>query len=217
MEDAKHGLLHIRLQWYRLTADPADLQAALLETQLLKVASMSSALLTVFIDSCKNLKQARVHSKPDPYLVCSVGKQKQQTAMIMRDDSPVWEQGFTFLVNNPENDTMQIKIFDQKTGSEIGQFGYVIAALLNKKNMEVVSQPFQIQKSGPESKIIMSLSLRILKKSEQIEDADNSESLNNPQLSRSSSVQRTPSVKEKSFPKVSLFISLSINSKSTNW
>ncbi|XP_037812088.1 extended synaptotagmin-2-A isoform X4 [Lucilia sericata] len=201
LEDAKHGLLHVRLQWYKLTADPSDLQAALLETQLLRVSSMSTALLTVFIDSCKNLKQARVHSKPDPYLVASVGKQKQQTAMIMRDDSPVWEQGFTFLVGNPDNDTLQIRIYDQKTGSEIGQYGYVIASLMNKERMELVSQPFQIQKSGPESKLIMSLSLRILKKAEVIEDPDNPEpSL--PQLSRTTSViSKTPSIQEKTSPK----------------
>ncbi|XP_023302650.2 extended synaptotagmin-2 isoform X2 [Lucilia cuprina] len=201
LEDAKHGLLHVRLQWYKLTADPSDLQAALLETQLLRVSSMSTALLTVFIDSCKNLKQARVHSKPDPYLVASVGKQKQQTAMIMRDDSPVWEQGFTFLVGNPDNDTLQIRIYDQKTGSEIGQYGYVIASLMNKERMELVSQPFQLQKSGPESKLIMSLSLRILKKAEIIEDPDNPEpSL--PQLSRTTSVMsKTPSIQEKTSPK----------------
>ncbi|XP_065356125.1 extended synaptotagmin-2 isoform X1 [Calliphora vicina] len=202
LEDAKHGLLHVRLQWYKLTADPSDLQAALLETQLLRVTSMSTALLTVFIDSCKNLKQARVHSKPDPYLVASVGKQKQQTAMIMRDDSPVWEQGFTFLVGNPDNDTLQIKIYDQKTGNEIGQYGYVIASLMNKQNMELVSQPFQIQKSGPESKLIMSLSLRILKKAEIIEDPDNPEPTSNyPQLSRTTSVSKTPSIHEKTSPK----------------
>lgn len=203
MEEAKHGLLHVRLQWYKLTADPTDLQAALLETQLLRVTSMSTALLTVFIDSCKNLKQARVHSKPDPYLVASVGKQKQQTAMIMRDDSPVWEQGFTFLVGNPDNDTLQIKIFDQKTGNEIGQFGFVIASLMNKENMELVSQPFQIQKSGPESKLIMSLSLRILKKADVIEDPENPEPTQ-PQLSRTTSISKTPSIQEKTSSKVRL-------------
>lgn len=200
LEDAKHGLLHVRLQWYKLTADPTDLQTALLETQLLRVTSMSTALLTVFIDSCKNLKQARTSSNPDPYLVCSVGKQKQQTAMIMRDDSPVWEQGFTFLVANPENDTLQIKIYDQKTGNEIGQFGYVIAALMNKKNMEIVSQPYQLHKSGPESKLLMALSLRILKKADIVEEPVNQESVN-PQLSRATSVSKTASIKEKTSPK----------------
>lgn len=36
--------------------------------------------------------------------------------------------------------------------------------------MEIISQPFQLEKSGPESKIVMALSLRILKRSEIITD-----------------------------------------------
>lgn len=86
----------------------------------------------------------------------------------MRTDSPVWEQGYTFLVANPENDALQIKVMDQKTQNEIGKFTYIIAHLMEKKNMELVNQPFQLQKSGPESKIIMALSLRILKRSEPV-------------------------------------------------
>lgn len=198
LEEAKHGLLHVRLQWYKLTAEPADLQAALMETQLLRVTSMSTALLIVFIDSARHLKSARSNARPDPYLVCSVGKQKQQTAMIMRDDSPVWEQGFTFLVGNPDNDTLQIKIYDQKTGLEIGQYGYVIACLMNKENMEMVSQPFQLQKSGPDSKLIMSLALRILKKVDIVEDTDvTSEASTISQLARAASVKQSPSAQDK--------------------
>lgn len=90
----------------------------------------------------------------------------------MRTDSPVWEQGYTFLVANPENDALQIKVMDQKTQSEIGKFTYIIAHLMEKKNMELANQPFQLQKSGPESKIIMALSLRILKRSEPVAEEE---------------------------------------------
>ncbi|XP_043651908.1 extended synaptotagmin-2 isoform X1 [Drosophila teissieri] len=191
LEDAKHGLLHVRLQWYKLTADPNDLQQILLETQLLRVTSMSSAVLSVFIDSARHLKQARSSSKPDPYLVCSVNKQKQQTAMIMRDDSPVWEQGFTFLVSNPDNECLNLKIYDQKTGNDIGQYTYTLSTLLKQFNMEVIQQPFQLQKSGPESKLYMSLSLRILKPGEIDKESDALEQV--AALTRSSSV-KTPDV-----------------------
>ncbi|XP_036331551.1 extended synaptotagmin-2-B [Rhagoletis pomonella] len=199
LEDAKHGLLHVRMQWYKLTADPNDLQAALLETQLLRVTSMSTALLTVFIDSAKNLKQARTSSKPDPYLIAMVGKHKEQTAMIMRDDSPVWEQGFTFLVGNPENESLQIRVVDQKTGNDIGQYTYPVNLLLPKKNMELMSQPFQLQKSGPESKLIMSLSLRILKPGEVVEESEqkSASTESSAALTRSSSV-KTPTLENAS-------------------
>lgn len=61
---------------------------------------------------------------------------------------------------------------DQKTTNEIGKFTYIIAHLMDKKNMELLSQPFQLQKSGPESKIIMALSLRILKRANTVEEED---------------------------------------------
>lgn len=100
----------------------------------------------------------------------SVGKKSEQTVVQMRTDVPVWEQGFTFLVPNPDNDTLQVRIIDQKTEKELGHFIYILSTLLEQKNMEVVSQPFQLQKSGPDSKITMSLCMRILKKSPNTED-----------------------------------------------
>lgn len=112
---------------------------------------------------------ARQQSKPDPYLVLSVGKQTEQTPVQMRTDAPIWEQGFTFLVANPDNDTLQLRIVDQKTDKELGRFTYILRTLLEKTGMEVVSQPFQLQKSGPESKLIMTLALRILKKAPNLE------------------------------------------------
>lgn len=71
---------------------------------------------------------------------------------------------------NPENDTLQLKVMDQKTGNEIGKYTYIIGHLMEKKNMELISQPFQLEKSGPESKIVMALSLRVLKRSETVAD-----------------------------------------------
>lgn len=38
--------------------------------------------------------------------------------------------------------------------------------------MEIISQPFQLQKSGPESKIVMALSLRILKRAVAVEEEE---------------------------------------------
>lgn len=115
-------------------------------------------------------QQARTQSKPDPILYVTVGKQQRRTAAQLRTDAPVWEQGFTFLVPNPENDTVQLRIVDQKTEREIGHYTYLLSALLDKPGMEVVNQPYQLQHSGAESKIEMSLRLRILKNAAGSED-----------------------------------------------
>ncbi|XP_055923756.1 extended synaptotagmin-2 isoform X2 [Eupeodes corollae] len=204
LEEAKHGLLHVRLSWYKLTSDPQDLQAALLETQLLRVTSMSTALLIVFADSAKNLPHARTASNPDPYLVVSVGKQTEQTPVQLRNDSPVWEQGFTFLVGNPDNDNLQMKIFDQKTGNEIGRFSYILSTLLTMPDMQIVSQPFQLHKSGLESKIIITLALRVLKRADSTEDNVSIDAFSMseaiPSLSRSSSVRTASQVEGVTIP-----------------
>lgn len=156
-------MLHLRLTWLKLTPDRAELQAAIRETQLLRVSNMSTAVLCVYLDSALDLPQMRAQSKPDPFAVLTVGKGTRQTGAIRRTDAPVWEQGFTFLVQNPENDSLQLKLIDQKTEKELGQLNYTLRQLLEKQDMELVAQPFQLQRSGPTATVLMSLTLKLLR------------------------------------------------------
>lgn len=55
-------------------------------------------------------QNARPSKKPDPYTQLSLGKQQEVTFVQMRTYDPVWEQGFTFLVNNPDSDSFFIKV-----------------------------------------------------------------------------------------------------------
>lgn len=82
----------------------------------------------------------------------------------MRTDNPVWEQGFTFLVANPDSDTLYVKIVDQKTGQELGNLVYNLSSLADKKDLEVRQQPFGLSKSGPDSKVILSMHLRVIRR-----------------------------------------------------
>ncbi|CAH2099809.1 unnamed protein product [Euphydryas editha] len=163
LQQAKTGKVHLRLSWHRLSTDLLDLSHALTETQLVKNAELSSAVVSVYIDSCKHLPNARVQSRPDPYLTVTVGKKTENTAVQMRTDSPVYEIGYSFLVQNPEIDVIEIRVLDQKTGSQLGQLCYAISSLLKQKDLTMLNQPMNLQKSGPESKIILAAQLKILK------------------------------------------------------
>ncbi|KAJ9585516.1 hypothetical protein L9F63_002717, partial [Diploptera punctata] len=145
----KSGLVHLRLTWLTLSSSLADLKAAIAETQLLRVTSMSTGLLMVFIDSGV-MQNARPMKKPDPYA-----------------------QDFTFLINNPDSDTLHIKIIDQKSTQEIGYFVYNLISLIEKLDLQVDSQPYRLTKSGPDSKINLSLQMRILKYVGASEEAQN--------------------------------------------
>lgn len=174
-----------------LSNDRNDLHAAIEETQMLRVNSMSTAVLTVFIDSAKNLPHPRPQSNPDPFLIVNVGKREERTGVQMRNDQPVWEQGYTFLVSNPENDTIQFKIVDQKTTQTLGTLTYIISQLLQRDTMDIRSQPFQLQNSGPDSRLLMSMSLRILKgyQPESVDEISSSDAVN-AALTRAGSVKQ---------------------------
>nr|XP_003699532.1 PREDICTED: extended synaptotagmin-2 [Megachile rotundata]XP_012139259.1 PREDICTED: extended synaptotagmin-2 [Megachile rotundata]XP_012139262.1 PREDICTED: extended synaptotagmin-2 [Megachile rotundata]XP_012139273.1 PREDICTED: extended synaptotagmin-2 [Megachile rotundata] len=163
LEQAKHGMVHLRLTWFQLSKNVADLKTALIETQELRVTSMSTALLILYIDSAKNLPCIRGSKQPDVYLEASVGGSTKRTATMLRSCDPIWEQGFTFLVSNPETGILHIKITDEKTGLIIGEMSYNISLLLKENNLELSLQPFDLQMAEADSKLILSMSLNILK------------------------------------------------------
>lgn len=66
LEQAKHGMVHLRLYWLTLSSDYSDLKAAIEETQKLRVTSMSTSLLTIYIDSAKNLPVRTTQKTPYP-------------------------------------------------------------------------------------------------------------------------------------------------------
>ncbi|XP_018046960.1 PREDICTED: extended synaptotagmin-2 isoform X2 [Atta colombica] len=163
LEQAKHGMVHLRLTWLQFSKEPADLRAALMETQELRVTSMSTALLTLYIDSAKNLPCVRGNKQPDVYLEASVGGKTERTATVPRSCDPVWERGFTFLVSNPETGVLHIKIIDEKTAMTVGEMSYNLSLLLEKSNLEVMQQPYDLQKAEVDSKLVLSMTLNILK------------------------------------------------------
>ncbi|XP_018345898.1 PREDICTED: extended synaptotagmin-2 isoform X2 [Trachymyrmex septentrionalis] len=163
LEQAKHGMVHLRLTWLQFSKEPADLRAALVETQELRVTSMSTALLTLYIDSAKNLPCIRGNKQPDVYLEASVGGKTERTATVPRSCDPVWERGFTFLISNPETGVLHIKIIDEKTAMTVGEMSYNLSLLLEKSNLEVMQQPYDLQKAEVDSKLVLSMTLNILK------------------------------------------------------
>ncbi|PSN49953.1 hypothetical protein C0J52_18192 [Blattella germanica] len=55
------------------------------------------------------------------------------------------------------------QVIDQKTTQDIGRFVYNLISLTDKPDLKVESQPYRLSNSGPDSKINMSLQMKILK------------------------------------------------------
>ena len=54
-----------------------------------------------------------------------------------------------------------IQVMDQKTGGELGTEKITLVSLITLPNMELSHQPLSLKNSGPESKLIVSVQLKV--------------------------------------------------------
>ncbi|XP_024084996.1 extended synaptotagmin-2 isoform X3 [Cimex lectularius] len=199
LEDATTGMVHLRMTWLQLSSSLADLKDAIAETQMLRVTSMSTSILMVYVDSAKNLPKVLrkgVYTAPDPMFQISLAKTVKTSVIQYRTDNPVYEQGFTFLVHDPETDTLHVKFTDQKTSTELGKLTYNLSTLLDKENLELQDQPLQIKNAGPDSKLIVSMRLRILKYLGGSTNDDDLSLFSHEVMTSSPTLSRTESIKK---------------------
>ncbi|XP_018563216.1 extended synaptotagmin-1 isoform X1 [Anoplophora glabripennis] len=159
LDNAKHGKVHMRFTWLGLSSDYSKLGAAYQETKLLKVADISTALLTVYVDCAMNLPTVKAFKKPDPYVILTVGRNQLKSKVKKHTTDPVWEEGFSLLIPNPETNALFISIIDKQTDIKMDQLVYHMKNLSDFPDLQLSKEEFPLSVAG---KIIVSLQLRIL-------------------------------------------------------
>ncbi|KAK9879793.1 hypothetical protein WA026_006853 [Henosepilachna vigintioctopunctata] len=194
LDGVKHGNIHLRFTWMSLTENYSALDKALHEVKLLKV-DVSSALLTVYIDSARNLSRVKSFKKPDPYLLMHVGNADQQKSKIKKHTvDPIFEQGFSFLVKNPEKDTFHINIMDKQSNMKIDYFEFEIKKLIEENDLEFSMKEFPLKSGGHDTIIVVSMQLRVLTSESFTYDDNSSESFSDNDISRNDSMKSASSM-----------------------
>ncbi|XP_058408247.1 extended synaptotagmin-3 isoform X4 [Diceros bicornis minor] len=121
LNDTTSGLLHLRLEWLSLIADPE----ALTDDH----GGLSTAILVVFLESACNLPRNpfdylngeyrakklsrfaknKVSRDPSSYVKLSVGKETHMSKTCPRSKDPVWSQVFSFFVHNVAAEQLHLK------------------------------------------------------------------------------------------------------------
>lgn len=155
LENTKTGKVKLSLSWLEVSNAKDDID-------ILKKNESKMCLLVVFIDSCKSLKVKS--GLPSPYVAMTIeSREKQSTRIKNSTNDPTFEQGFSFVVANPHNDKLNIRVLDSSTGETLlGKLEIDISNLLYMMNMGY-SIPKAFDLKGGNGCILLSAKLLALK------------------------------------------------------
>ncbi|XP_019910686.3 extended synaptotagmin-3 isoform X2 [Esox lucius] len=172
LEDATSGEIHLKLQWLSLHTDPGRVMTT--------TGDSSCAMLAVYLDNASNLpkdqtefnhkrdgKQTKEHrvkrkaTNPNSYARLSIDQQCLKSKVVYASKDPVWEQCFTFFVQNIENQQLNVQIKEHEKKTLLGTLNVPLSRLLNASDM-TLDQLFHLELSGANSQIKMKATLRML-------------------------------------------------------
>ncbi|XP_070536407.1 extended synaptotagmin-2-like isoform X3 [Ptychodera flava] len=168
LEEAKTGQIHLKLIWLTLSDQVDALEEArirmraLEETKRLKALvnqQLASSLLSVKLDSAKDLPSKKTITPPSAYCTLSLGHKTKKSKVQKETNDPVWEEAYFFLVQNPSLQSLDVEVLDKKSSKELGKVSVALKQLLDEPDLEL-EQRFHLEESGPNSFINLKLCLR---------------------------------------------------------
>ncbi|XP_033105787.1 extended synaptotagmin-2-A-like [Anneissia japonica] len=133
LEDASTGQLHINLTWLRLSHTMNDL----------------------------NITTKKSASLPSPFCILSLGHVDHKSRPILDNSSPVWEEVFHFLVQDPNVQSLDVTVKDHKKDKSLGVLNVPLRRVLSQSDF-ILEQPFTLDHSGPQSRLFLRLCVRAL-------------------------------------------------------
>ncbi|XP_048111859.1 extended synaptotagmin-1 [Alosa alosa] len=163
LNDVKSGRLHLTVEWMTTASQPGGLDKVLQLRSLYSYqnkAVPSAALLFVFLERAHSLPLKKSGKEPKPAAELVLKGTSRKTKVLDRSTAPQWNEGFHFLVHDPTEDTLIIKLssaWDQALGSLV----LPVRELLSKPQL-VLDQWFKLDGALADSQILLRAELKIL-------------------------------------------------------
>ncbi|XP_071585525.1 extended synaptotagmin-1 isoform X1 [Heliangelus exortis] len=163
LQEGGQGRLHLRLEWLTLMSDTSKLDQVLERNRTIvaKPEPPSAAILVVYLDRAEDLPMKKPGKEPNPMVQVSVQDVTRESKVVYNTSAPIWEDAFRFFLHDPMNQDVDIQVKDDPRQSSLGSLSLPLARLLTAPDL-TLDQPFQLQHSGPSSRLYMKLVLRVL-------------------------------------------------------
>ncbi|KAA0707115.1 Extended synaptotagmin-1 [Triplophysa tibetana] len=166
LKDATSGQVHLRLEWLSLLPSADRLTEVLQMNQKITVVGKtadlpSAAILTVYLDRAQDLPFRKGNKDPSPVVQISVQKTTKESRTAHGTNNPVWEEAFTFFIKDPREQDIDIQVKDDDRTVTLGNLTIPFSRLLSCPELSM-DQWFQLDSSGPASRIYVTALLRVL-------------------------------------------------------
>uniref|UniRef100_A0A672LD77 Extended synaptotagmin 1 n=1 Tax=Sinocyclocheilus grahami TaxID=75366 RepID=A0A672LD77_SINGR len=166
LEDVPSGQVHLKLEWLSLLPSAERLNEVLERNKNITVYGKtadppSAAVLTVYLDRAQDLPFKKGNKDPSPMVQISVQDTTKESRTVYGTNNPVWEDAFTFFIQDPSKQDIDIQVKDDDRALTLGGLSIPLSRLLSSAELSM-DQWFQLEKSGPASRIYITAMLRVL-------------------------------------------------------
>uniref|UniRef100_A0A672S540 Extended synaptotagmin-1-like n=1 Tax=Sinocyclocheilus grahami TaxID=75366 RepID=A0A672S540_SINGR len=164
LKDAPSGQVHLKLEWLSLLPSAERLNEVLERNNNITIYGKtadppSAAILTVYLDRAQDLPFKKGNKDPSPIVQISVQDTTKESRMVYGTNNPVWEDAFTFFIQDPRKQDIDIQVKDDDRALTLGSLSIPLSRLLSSAELSM-DQWFQLEKSGPASRIYITAMLR---------------------------------------------------------
>eukprot|EP00062_Callorhinchus_milii_P024119 gi/632983699/ref/XP_007908775.1/ PREDICTED: extended synaptotagmin-1 [Callorhinchus milii] len=164
LKDVERGKVHLRLEWLSLRSEAATLEQALLVNSSISTKDNeepSAAVMVVYVDQAQDLPLKHGTREPNALVQVSLLDKTFETRAIYNTVAPVWEDAFTFFVQNPQQQDLDIQVKDDDRQQGLGSLTLPLARLLTCPDL-TLEQWCQLENAGQSSRIFLKIVMRIL-------------------------------------------------------
>uniref|UniRef100_A0A3Q1JP89 Uncharacterized protein n=1 Tax=Anabas testudineus TaxID=64144 RepID=A0A3Q1JP89_ANATE len=164
LRDVPSGSVHLRLEWLSLLSSPDKLSEVIQKNQNLTSKTgdpPSAAILAVYLDQAFELPMRKGNKDPSPIVQISVQDTTKESKTCYGTNNPVWEDAFTFFIQDPHKQDIDIQVKDDDRSLSLGSLTIPLSRILTTPEL-TMDQWFQLENSSLASRIYMKIVLRVL-------------------------------------------------------
>ncbi|KAJ8397069.1 hypothetical protein AAFF_G00011230 [Aldrovandia affinis] len=166
LKDTPSGRVHLRLEWLSLLPNIDQLEQVLQRNKNHAISSKtadppSAAILAIYLDCAQELPMKKGNKDPSPMVQLSVQDTTKESRTCYGTNNPKWEDAFTFFIQDPCNQDVDIQVKDDDRALSLGSLTIPLSRLLVSPDL-AMDQWFQLENAGPASRIYINIILRVL-------------------------------------------------------